>query len=1002
MTKIPYGWLPQAALAAWLGTATAFADPDTDYQAWKPGGERVAIDGITFDSTIHCGNGHDFRKVGQDHYRFRARVGREPYAWRFYFKIECPAAVGRTITLEVADFDHAGRTVFHESATVWSTDDRQWTAMAPEQMEIVAYTPTGRKELDSRYGDREHVPYGVRYKLPLTAPRMWFAVPTPYTLQRRDAILARLAAAHPELVQLIAVGDSRHSRTHGYPIRALRIAKPGEDPQRQNVAIIAGEHSAESAGMYACEGWIEEVLAHREWLERYAFYFVPIVNVDGVFYGSTYFNLPPKLAQGVGDNVSHGWHDRTLPEVKALWPLLAAWRPVFFASLHNGRHRTALEALGPPGPGSEALSAAWRRELGFPFEAVKWRENGAAFNVLPQSGITPLAFTIETLILARQKGCASFQESYIETGRQLARGTMAALDAMPADAKRPVASQTDLRENQPGQKQPVAGPPKERVRLAGADFTAQLPWFYHDLPLDRWQRHDVYSFEVNGWDLPPGQYAVALQPRGKPAALAIGFDGVRFRETPVRDGHVRLPSVRIDNRMLSLYLKAPGAPDGGPLESVLVYPAGDDASSASKSAAPFTAYRRDIRVQEREVLGQNSWDEFYTLLRRDSFGKKELRAMFNDLLDWCRRRQVMTPGDPHYGAIYSEEDKYDFRDAAAAAVCFTYAWRDSGDEQWRRRALAARAYVYKGQHVDDPKNAAQYGGFCQMVPSFRRLGEKLPAVVDVETCIIVNLLVKTFELGLPPAAEDLRRLELAARSVVASEYQPGKFRHHEGATWDCQNSNALGTMALARAYHVLDQQGPRPPQAWLDASRRGMHHWLEGQEAIGCWPYRFAMIGRGQGFHERNIPDQGMGTYHFLVACGTPTFREEPNVQDRMRRAARWWLCTSRIDRRPPLPTIDLDDRQSAGGLMVSTFTWCRFMAAASLMRIADSSGEQDPWRQLALRYMEHVYTKLWNRTDPDTAPVRRSSYDKIKLYTWIQAAEWDGALLREMEERLP
>ncbi len=964
MTILTRCCLLSAALATLVGPPAAATGADADGQAWKPGGQRVAIDGITFDSTIHCGNGYGFRKVGPNHYRFRARVGREPYAWRFYFKIECPQAVGRAITLDVADFNHAGRTVFHESATVWSSDGRKWIAMEPRQMEIVPFTPTGRPELDAHYGDREHVPYGVRYRLRLTAPQMWFAVPTPYTLQRREELLARVAAAYPELAQLIPVGPSRHSRSHGYPIRAVRIAKPGDDPQRQNVVVIAGEHCAETAGIYACEGWMEEVLAHRQWLDRYAFYFVPIVNVDGVYYGSTYYNLPPTLTEGVGDNISRGWHDRRLPEVKALWPLLAEWRPVLFASLHNGRHRTTMETFGPPGPGTASLLTAWRRELGVPLEGSRWREHSAAFNVLPRSGITPLAYTLETLLLVRQKGCASFEESYLQTGRQLARGTVAALDAMPPEVRRPVASQAILPQNQPGQKKPPSGPSSERRRLAAADFTAQLPWFYHNLPFDRWQQHDIYSLEVNGWDLPPGQYTVALLPHGKPTSLAVGFDGIRFQQVPVRDGRAQLAPLRIDNRMLSLYLKTPGAPQGGPLESVLVYPAADDASSASSSAVPFAGYRRDIRLQEREILGQDSWGEFYALLRRDSFGKRELRAMFNDVLDWCRRRQVLEPGNPHYGAIYSEEDKYDFRDAAAAAVCFAYAWRDTRDEQWRRRALAARAYVYRGQHVDDPANPDQYGALCQMVPPFRRLGDKLPAVNGVETCIAINLLVKTFELGLEPSDEDLRRLRLAAQWVAASEFQPGTFRHHEGTTWDCQNSNSLAAMALARAYQALNRRGHHPPESWLDAARRGMRHWVEGQEAIGCWPYRFAMIGRGQAFHERNLPDQGMGAYHFLVACGERPFPGEPNIQDRMRRAARWWLCTSRIDRRAPLPTIDLDDRKTGGALKFSAFTWCRFMAAASLMRLPSQaatrpSGNTWPWLHGT------VYTK------PGTGPTQ-------------------------------
>jgi hypothetical protein len=66
-------------------------------------------------------------------------------------------------------------------------------------------------------------------------------------------------------------------------------------------------------------------------------------------------------------------------------------------------------------------------------------------------------------------------------------------------------------------------------------------------------------------------------------------------------------------------------------------------------------------------------------------------------------------------------------------------------------------------------------------------------------------------------------------------------------------------------------------------------------------------------------------------------------------------------------------------------------------MRIAEMTDEQQPWRQLALRYMEHVYRKRWNRTDRDRAPVRRASPGQMTLCSWIQAAEWDGVLLREM-----
>ncbi|MFH1264089.1 MAG: hypothetical protein ABIK89_00065, partial [Planctomycetota bacterium] len=349
-------------------------------------------------------------------------------------------------------------------------------------------------------------------------------------------------------------------------------------------------------------------------------------------------------------------------------------------------------------------------------------------------------------------------------------------------------------------------PTQERVdtlHFDADDFTAQLPWFYHGLGFEKAQDHDVYSFEVNDLDLPPGEYTIALAPNGREEKLAVSFDGQTFEEIPVKDGRAELPRVGIRNRMLSLYVKVENARGKGPLESVWAYPPDLPFAKARESAEPLKAYRRDIKSEDREILRKENWDEFYAVLNRKKFGKKELRAMFNDVVDWCERRQVLDPNDIHYGAVYSEEDKYDFRDAAAAAVCFAYAWRDSGDEDYRRRAKLARDYCYKGQHMGDPNDTARFGGFCHMVhgawgPGMQRLGGELGGAVGVETAILVNLLVKLIELGLEPSPKDIEHLRAAAVWMVRNESSPGVFRHHEGASHDCQPSNAMGAEAIVR------------------------------------------------------------------------------------------------------------------------------------------------------------------------------------------------------------
>jgi len=247
-------------------------------------------------------------------------------------------------------------------------------------------------------------------------------------------------------------------------------------------------------------------------------------------------------------------------------------------------------------------------------------------------------------------------------------------------------------------------------------------------------------------------------------------------------------------------------------------------------------------------------------------------------------------------------------------------------------------------------------------------------------------------------AEVLRR---AAVWVAHNELFPGVFLHHEGATHDCQNANALGLSALVRAYHTLAEAGAEPPAHWVAAAARGLRHYAEGQEAIGVWPYRFAQVGsRGQAYHFANIPDHGIGLVHLTRVCDRRPICSFPGLPDLLRRAARWYLGVCRVEG----DTIDLefDERSELGDdICFSGFTWCRFTAAATLTRTARLTGEVEPWRHLALRLMEHVARKRWQTADPTRAPVVAHARPEAKLATWCQAAEWDASLLAEMIDDL-
>jgi hypothetical protein len=172
---------------------------------------------------------------------------------------------------------------------------------------------------------------------------------------------------------------------------------------------------------------------------------------------------------------------------------------------------------------------------------------------------------------------------------------------------------------------------------------------------------------------------------------------------------------------------------------------------------------------------------------------------------------------------------------------------------------------------------------------------------------------------------------------------------------------------------------------------------MEGQEAIGVWPYIFAQVGRrGQAYHFDNIPDHGIGLVHLTRVCHLPSLAGRPGLKEMLKRAARWYLCVCRQEG----DTIDLEyDRRPELGsdICFSGFTWCRFTAAATLLRIARITGEVEPWRHLALRLMEHVRRKRWQTRDAHLAPVVAHARPEARLATWCQAAEWDASMLADM-----
>ncbi len=544
-------------------------------------------------------------------------------------------------------------------------------------------------------------------------------------------------------------------------------------------------------------------------------------------------------------------------------------------------------------------------------------------------------------------------------------------------------------------------------RFLADDFAVRLPWFYFSHDFEQARPGKIWNFEVNGLtNLPAGSYDLLCLAADGVETLELSLDDENFETMPVASGRVMLKDRRIDNFMISLYWRDAGVETAPPAREVWLAPAGEIFPADFSDCPPWQAYKRDSLLQERPAA--RDWNGFYSRLRQPAAGKPELESMVREIADWAARRQVRAPSDVHYGAIYSEEDKYDFQDAAAAAVLFMRMSRWTGDDEWRARARLAVNYVYKGQHQDSAI-PIRYGGIPSMCSfetnDYRRLALPLAAPQGVATSVIANLLVKVFEEGLNPERADLDALERIQAFVLANEYAPGRFTHHEGdarginGSGDCQNSNALGAGALLRLTEFLKPFGRGAAECSIAAARRGIERTLTGQEAIGVWPYCFAVIGRGQKYQDSSLPDHGMGLYHFLTAVNDPPWRHDKRVRRVLRRAALWYLCMGEFD--PQNGDINLAYVREPKGVAFSSFAWCRFMCAASLFRIGAMLGEPEPFRSFALHLMQTIHTHYWNHTDPARAPVQASMHRNLKPVTWIQAAEWDGVLLLEMIDAL-
>lgn len=909
--------------------------------------------GIRFDATVPFGNGQRFEHLGGDTYRCHIRVASEPFAQLFHFEIRSESTP-RQLRLQIVDGIAWGSPCYAYSwyQPMLSHDDgKTWESIPDCQARLIS---TGEGVEDQ----------AMEYAFTLSGSPVRFSSVIPHSLERLGSWLERLQDRHGDVLELDVAGKSVEGRS----IPVLRFTDPEVlDCKKARVFLLSGQHPAETEPRLVLEELVELALRTPELLRQFVFEVIPILNVDGVAHGRSYSNVHDV-------NLSTAWEDQNEPEILAACDRVREFRPDVFVDMHSGDFPDVARFYCAM---SEAEQLALERDAQHAFREITFGHTHSirdrAVDFLVRNGWVGRGFVLE-------------------------------VPRFPNDVKwyqRQAAEVLTLITRFSGRFVPEAeSVVTPGIRLRFADFVAALPVSYVTGDLND-LRTTQQHFEVNGLPLPAkGHYAVCLQDvEHSGTGLQVSADG-RAWVAPERieEGWRLFGDIPIPGRKLAFYVRGDKRlPDDATL---LIRPS--HAYPQDVALEEFAEYKRETLLEQRPIFRE--WPTARAAILATDIPLTELRRMFMAMTDWSAARQVLDDSDPHHGGIYSEEDKYSFRDAACAAVAFMLRSRMDSEEDWPLRARLAIDYCLKAQQfAADPHIM---GGFPEMGmlddsagARYRRITDPPSIVTGVDTGLIGWHLVRAFELGVELQDRDVDALRHIGVWMENSELRMGQFRHHHGAVTDCQNSDVIAAATMSRIADFFSSRGIMPSGRWLGCSKRALVHALTGQEGIGEWPYLFATIGgRGHAYHWQSVPDQGMLLRNLLECDRHPAFRELIDASGCLGRIAHWYLLTSRFTEDG---TITLDYEEEPGdGVGFNAFTWCRFMGCASIAQIRQRIGNAPFWRHFVLSQMKFVRDNLWNDTDPERGPVR-ASVVPLKLHSWIQANEWNAVLLHEIMEAL-
>jgi predicted glutamine amidotransferase len=307
---------------------------------------QINYDDIIFDSNFDMGNLIDVQFQTGDSSGNRFYTARNNYTtvsfadkhWWFYFKME--NVVGKSITLSI----------INGTADDYSTNPTQGNRW-PEIEPVFSYDNINweRIPLENVSFDRAERTFTIEIKP--TQNQIWLAPLPPYTIGKRDALFAEFTSS-PYLTV-----SSLGTTPGGQELKVATITDHTyNDTNKFKAYIIAQQHAGEVPGSWNAEGMIRFLLSDNTTAQAirrsYIFKIVPIVNVDGVYYGRSRYT---PLRTGVQYDLNRWWSYATsaMPfEVKTIFENIQVWQPDCFNDLHS----TINTEVGSP---KEALTYSW-------------------------------------------------------------------------------------------------------------------------------------------------------------------------------------------------------------------------------------------------------------------------------------------------------------------------------------------------------------------------------------------------------------------------------------------------------------------------------------------------------------------------------------------------------------------------------------------------------------------------------------------------------------------